>query len=197
LKPERYIAYTDDALMELVKNDDEGAFRVIYDRHSRDVFDAVYNGLHKLEESKEVVQEVFFYLWAKRDTIRINSSLKGYLLVSARHAMLNMIRSDKVRSAYAADLTLFSASLHDNSTIEWQDFQDLEQLIESSLAQLPEKCQTIFKMRWKEHLSSQHIAARLNIAPHTVENNVSIALKHLRGAIGDYLVSLLFFMLSL
>jgi RNA polymerase sigma-70 factor (ECF subfamily) len=197
LKSERYIAYADDTLMELVKKDDEAAFRVIYDRHSRDVFDAVYNGLHKLEESKEIVQEVFFYLWAKRDAIRINSSLKGYLLVSARHAMLNMIRSEKVRNAYAADLTLFSASLHDNSTVEWQDFQDLEQLIESSLAQLPEKCQTIFKLRWKEHLSSQHIAARLKIAPHTVENNVSMALKHLRGAIGDYLVSLLFFLLSL
>lgn len=197
MKSERYIAYADDTLMELVKKDDEAAFRVIYDRHSRDVFDAVYNGLHKLEESKEIVQEVFFYLWAKRDAIRINSSLKGYLLVSARHAMLNMIRSEKVRNAYAADLTLFSASLHDNSTVEWQDFQDLEQLIESSLAQLPEKCQTIFKLRWKEHLSSQHIAARLKIAPHTVENNVSMALKHLRGAIGDYLVSLLFFLLSL
>jgi len=183
--------------MELVRKDDEAAFKVIYERYSRDVFDAVYNGLHKLEESKEIVQEVFFYLWAKRDTIRINSSLKGYLLVSARHAMLNLIRSEKVRHAYAADLTLFSASLHDNSTVEWQDFQDLEQLIEASLAQLPEKCQTIFKMRWKEDLSSQHIAARLKIAPHTVENNVSIALKHLRGTIGDYLVSLVVIVLSL
>jgi len=182
--------------MELVKNDDEAAFKVLYHRHSGSVFDAVYNGLHKVEESKEIVQEVFFYLWAKRGTIKINSSLKGYLLISARHTMLNMIRSEKVRNAYAADLTLFSASLHDNSTLEWQDFQDLENLIESSLAQLPEKCQTIFKLRWREHLSSQHIAARLKIAPHTVENNVSIALKHLRGAIGDYLVSLLILLLA-
>lgn len=197
MKLARYIEYADEALMELVKNGDETAFRTIYERHSKSIFDSVYNGLHKVEESKEVVQEVFFYLWAKRDTIKINSSLKGYLLVSARHAMLNMIRSEKVRKAYATDLTLFSASLHDNSTIEWQDFQDLERLIESSLAQLPEKCQIIFKLRWKEHLSSQHIAARLNIAPHTVENNVSIALKHLRASVGHYLVSVLYFLLSL
>jgi RNA polymerase sigma-70 factor (family 1) len=183
--------------MELVTKGDEAAFKVIYDRHSRSIFNAVYNGLHKLEESKEIVQEVFFYLWAKRDTIKINTSLKGYLLISARHAMLNMIRSEKVRRAYAADLTLFSASLHDNSTLEWQDFQDLENLIESSLSQLPEKTQTIFKLRWKEHLSSQHIATRLKIAPHTVENNVSMALKHLRVSIGHYLVSLLYFVLSL
>jgi RNA polymerase sigma-70 factor (family 1) len=183
--------------MELVKKGDEAAFKVLYDRHSRSVFDAVYNGLHKIEESKEIVQEVFFYLWAKRDTIKINTSLKGYLLVSARHAMLNMIRSEKVRNAYAADLTLFSASLHDNSTLEWQDFQDLENLIEASLAELPEKTQTIFKLRWKEHLSSQHIATLLKIAPHTVENNVSMALKHLRVSIGHYLVSVLLFLVSL
>jgi RNA polymerase sigma-70 factor (family 1) len=188
--------YTDEALMELVKNGDEAAFQSIYERHSKSIFDAVYNGLHRIEESKEIVQEVFFYLWAKRDSIKINSSLKGYLLISARHAMLNLIRSEKVRQAYAIDLALFSASLHDNSTVEWQDFQDLETLIESSLSQLPEKCQVIFKLRWKEHLSSQHIAARLNIAPHTVENNVSIALKHLRASVGHYLVSVLYVLLS-
>lgn len=183
--------------MERVKHGDELAFQTIYDRHSRSIFDSVYNALHKVEESKEIVQEVFFYLWAKRDAIKINSSLKGYLLVSARHAMLNMIRSENVRKAYATDLTLFSASLHDNSTLEWQDFQDLENLIESSIAQLPEKCQVIFNLRWKEHLSSQHIAARLKITPHTVENNVSIALKHLRTSIGHYLASILYLLLSL
>lgn len=188
--------HTDEALMELVKNGDEAAFQVIYDRHSKSIFDSVYNGLHRIEESKEIVQEVFFYLWAKRDAIRISSSLKGYLLISARHAMLNLIRSEKVRQAYAIDLALFSASLHDNSTVEWQDFQDLESLIESSLSQLPERCQVIFKLRWKEHLSSQHIATRLNIAPHTVENNVSMALKHLRASIGHYLMSILYFVLS-
>jgi RNA polymerase sigma-70 factor (ECF subfamily) len=182
--------------MELVKKGDQIAFKAIYDRHSHGIFDSVYNSLHKVEESKEIVQEVFYYLWAKRGVIKINSSLKHYLLVSARHAMLNVIRSEKARKAYAADLALFSASLHDNSTIEWQDLQDLENVIDSSLSQLPEKCQTIFKLRWKERLSSEHIATRLEIAPHTVENNVSMALKHLRASIGQYLLSVFMFCAS-
>lgn len=196
MTPDRYIEYDDEALMRLVKKGDEWAFKIIYNRYSGDLFDSVYNGLHKVEESREIVQEVFYYLWSKRDTIKITTSLKGYLLVSARHAMLNMIRSEKMRKAYAADLSLFSASLHDNSTIEWQDFQDLEYSIESSLSQLPEKCQTIFKLRWKEHLSPQHIAMQLNLSPHTVENNISIALKHLRVSLGHYMASVLFLLVS-
>jgi RNA polymerase sigma-70 factor (ECF subfamily) len=183
--------------MELVKKGDQMAFEVIYDRHSAGIFNFVYNGLHKIEESKEIVQEIFYYLWAKRGVIKINTSLERYLTVAARHAMLNMIRSEKTRKAYAADLALFSASMHDNSTMEWYDLQDLEHVIVTSLSQLPEKCQTIFKLRWKERLSSEHIAMRLEIAPHTVENNMSMALKHLRASIGRYLLSVFLFCASL
>lgn len=196
MRPKDYAAYNDQALWELVKENDGTAFRVIYDRYSRDLFDSVYNGLHKKEESKEVIQEVFYYLWAKRDTLKITTSLKGYLYISARHAMLNLIRSEKMRKAYAIDLYLFASTLYDNSTFEWQDFQDLESAIETSLSQLPEKCRTIFRLSWKEHLSPQLIAAQLDIAPHTVENNISIALKHLRSSLSHYLVSILIFFLS-
>ncbi len=189
MKRNDYIAYDDDALLNLIKQDDEAAFKIVYERYKGEIFNCVYDGLHKKEESKEVVQDIFFYLWDKRKTIKITNSLKGYLYISARHAMLNVIRSEKMRKAYATDFCLYAATLSDNSAIEWQDLQDLEAAIEKSLAQLPEKMGTIFRLSWHERLSTEKIAARLNIAPKTVENNMSMVLKHLRESLGPYLAS--------
>lgn len=182
-----YIRYEDDALLKLIKQDDEAAFKIIYERYKGEIFNCVYDGLHKKEESKEVVQDIFFYLWDKRKTMKITNSLKGYLYISARHAMLNVIRSEKMRKAYATDFCLFAATLSDNSAIEWQDLQDLEAAIEKSLAQLPESQRTIFRLSWREHLTNEKIAAKLNLAPKTVENNLSMVLKHLRESLGPYL----------
>lgn len=185
-----YITFNDEELLKLVKQDDEVAFKVIYERYSGELFDSVYNGLHRKEETKEVIQDVFYYLWAKRSTVKITTSLKGYLYISARHAMLNVIRSEKIRKAYAVDFSLFAATLSDNSAVELQDLHDLEAAIEKSLEQLPEKLQTIFHLSWREHLSTEKIASKLNLAPKTVENNMSIVLKHLRESLGPYLASI-------
>ncbi len=189
MKLHDYTEYDDDELLKLIKHDDEVAFKIIYERYKGEIFNCVYDGLHKKEESKEVVQDIFFYLWDKRKTLKITTSLKGYLYISARHAMLNVIRSEKVRKAYATDFCLFAATLFDNSAIEWQDLQDLEAAIEKSLAQLPEKLGTIFRLSWREHLSTEKIALELNLAPKTVENSMSIVLKHLRQSLGPYLAS--------
>src|SRR5688572_25592731 len=105
----------DEALFNLVKQNDAAAFREIYERHSRLLLAYVYNGLHQKEASEEVVQDVFLWLWSKRESTNINSSLKNYLFSAARNMMLNLFRSSKVRKAYAADFYLFVSGLHDNS----------------------------------------------------------------------------------
>lgn len=39
-----YMDHDDETLLTLVKNGDEAAFNVTYDRYSSDLFDSVYNG---------------------------------------------------------------------------------------------------------------------------------------------------------
>lgn len=186
-----YSAYDDAFLLRHLKQDDERAFQTLYERYWENMYAYVYNRLHDREASEEVVQNVFFSLWEKRHVLEVTSSLPGYLFAASKHGLLNIIRAERVRVSYAADFSVFMAQQHDYSNEEWQNLKDLERAVEESLAQLPEKCRTIFNMSRRQHLSIQKIASQLNLSTKTVENNLTQALKHLRTSLGEFLAVLI------
>jgi RNA polymerase sigma-70 factor (ECF subfamily) len=51
------------------------------------------------------------------------------------------------------------------------------------LHQLPKRCQEIFKLSRFDNLSNDEIAAKLGISKRSVENQITLALKHLRGCL--------------
>jgi RNA polymerase sigma-70 factor (family 1) len=183
-------------LVSLMKQGDELAFQRIYDSYWEKLFAYTYNRLHRRETSEEVVQDVFFSLWAKRESIIITSSLSAYLHGATRHRLLNELRSVKVRKTYAADYASFVKAQFDNSNVEQQDLRDLENCIESGILELPRQCQTVFRLSRQEHIPNQTIAERLNISTKTVENYLTMALKRIRTSLGEFLFFLLFISLS-
>lgn len=175
----------DLTLVHLMKQDNELAFQKIYNFYWEKLFAYTYNRLHIRETSEEVVQDVFFSLWAKRQSIEITSSLSAYLYGAAKHRLLNELRSAKVRKSYASDYTAFIKDVHDNSNVEQQDVSDLEHSIETGISELPRQCQAVFRLSRQEHIPNQTIAQKLNISIKTVENYLSQALKHIRASLGE------------
>jgi RNA polymerase sigma-70 factor (family 1) len=189
----QYSEYDDTGLLPLLNRGDRKAFEAIYDRYADGLYRYVFNRVRIKEDSEEIVQEVFTSLWAKHDTLEITTSLSAYLYSISKHKIFNYIRSDKVWKKYAADFTLFLAERYDNSVEELMNVSDVQAIIESSISELPDKCQTVFRLSRKEHLSIQLIAERMNISTRTVENYLSQALKHLRGSLGEFLALIIWF----
>jgi RNA polymerase sigma-70 factor (family 1) len=178
-------------LVTLLKQGNALAFQKIYNSYWDKLFAYTYNRLHIREISEEVVQDVFFSLWAKRESITITCSLSAYLYGATKHRMLNEIRSAKVRKTYAADYASFIKNVHDNSNAERQDLNDLEHSVEAWISELPKKCQTAFRLSRQEHVPIHGIAERLNISTKTVENYLSQALKYLRTSLSHFLLFLI------
>lgn len=187
----------DLVLVDLMRQGNALAFQKIYDAYWEKLFDYTYNRLHIREASEEVVQDVFYSLWANRETIFITTSLSAYLYGATRHRLLNELRSAKVRKAYAADYASFIKHAYDNSNVEQQDVKDLQRLIEARLAELPENCQSVFRLSRQQYIPNQTIAEKLKISTKTVENYLTHALKHIRTSLGGFWVSLLMFLVDL
>lgn len=183
--------YDDLLLVNLLKQDNELAFQKIYNSYWDKLFAYTYNRLHIRETSEEVVQDVFFSLWAKRESIMITSSLSAYLYGATKHRLLNELRSVKVRKAYASDYSSFIKNLYDNSNVEQQDLNDLEHSIEARVSELPKQCQAVFRLSRQEYIPNHSIAERLNISTKTVENYLTQALKYIRTSLGGFLVFLI------
>jgi RNA polymerase sigma-70 factor (ECF subfamily) len=171
----------------LLRNGQPKSFEIIYDLFAGKLYRYISRRVKSKEVSEEIVQEIFVSLWNKRETLQITVSLEAYLFGAAKFRILSYIRSERVHREYAANFTLFVAEHYDNSVVEMMDLKDLQHSIETSIAQLPEKCRTAFRLSRIDHEPIPRIAGRMNISERTVENYLSQALKHLRVSLGQYL----------
>jgi RNA polymerase sigma factor (sigma-70 family) len=126
-----------------------------------------------------MVQELYIWLWTRRENLSHVTALKSYLYNAIRYKVVNYFEHHAVQQRYIENYVLFEAS-HDNSNEELSDISDIGPMIEKSIAVLPERCQMAFRLSRLEHMPISNIAAHMNISSRTVENYITHALKHLR-----------------
>lgn len=148
-----------------------------------------------MQETEELVQEVFIILWEKHTSLIVSDSLEPYLFAVLKKRLLSYFRSEKVRSQYAEHFSHFLSQQVDNSTEERWAAEDLQQRLEQAVSELPNKCQQVFWMSRRQQLSIEEIARELEISTRTVENYLTTALRHLRISLGEGFLVLALFLL--
>jgi RNA polymerase sigma-70 factor, ECF subfamily len=140
--------------------------------------------------AKDIVQEVFFGLWQKKESIDLSKSVRSYLVSAVRNKCLNYIRDHKKFS----DTILESEDQYIKSNYKQPDRlieEEIRKKILSSIEELPVKCREVFLLSRYEKLKYQEIADRLHISVKTVETQMSKALQHFRIRLAEFLSILL------
>lgn len=176
-----YNTHSDAELLNLLRLDDRAAYTEIYDRYIFVLLNHAYNKTRGREEAKDIVQEVFATLWAKRGALNIDH-LAGYLFRSVRNIFLNQVAHQAVQDKFILSMEKFAASneIPDHLVREKQ----LIAIIEREIAALPSKMREVFELSRKEHLTHKEIAEKLTISEQTVSKHVTNALKILRVKLG-------------
>jgi RNA polymerase sigma-70 factor (ECF subfamily) len=178
-----------DIMLQLNTTDATAVFIEIYNRYHAQLYTAASKRCSSTEIAEEIVQDLFINLWRNRATIKINSSLSGYLFTSVRNLILNQIQKEAVRKRAYESLILENAD-YDNSTEEIVIANDLSYHLNINLGSLPDKCRSVFELSRKQHKSNKQIAHELGISEKTVENHITRALKYLRISLHYILLSL-------
>lgn len=190
-----YKGYTDEQLILLLKAGNRNAFGCIYKRHWSSLFDTAYGKLQSTEAAEEVVQDLFLYLWCKREEITINYSFSTYIHTALKYRIYNYLR-DEINRKKNIRLVYQSKVAYNNSVGESIAYNELNELIEKEINSLPEKCKLVFTLSREENFSFKEIANELNISISTVEKHIVKALKILRTKLKDHIALLIFFFLS-
>ena len=113
----------------------------------------------------------------------INCLLKTYLRRSVINKALNHIKAQRID--FEEDQSNLD-SMEKASAQENLEFNELQDAINHAIDSLPERCRIVFSMRRFDELSLKEIAAKLDISPKTVENQLTKAMKILRAAVEDF-----------
>ena len=142
-----------------------------------------------------MVQEVFLYIWDKREALKPEHSFNSYLFTIA----YNIIRkhfNKKTRDNAYKDAIIHNLLSEENRLDEIIDYKFLLDKVGSIIESMPPRRREIFMKRKYQGLSIKEIAEELSISVNTVENQLASAQKYIQTELRNYkLPGLIFFML--
>ncbi|MBN1251226.1 MAG: RNA polymerase sigma-70 factor [Bacteroidales bacterium] len=141
--------------------------------------------LSDADKSEEIVQEIFYKIWKKRESLDINVSLKSYLYKSVQNKCYQIIQHKAVEDKYK-NYVINDKSNHSILPSDELEIEEINLLIEQTLNSLPDRCNQIFRMNRFEGLKYKEIADKLSISIKTVEANMGKALKAFRSNFKKY-----------
>jgi len=174
-----YNSYSDSELLDALKSEDRFAFSEIHQRYWEVMYRHALKMLGEEDDAKDVVQELFAALWIKGKSIVITTSLSGYLYISVRNRIINIINQKKVRRDYLASLATF-AEENRNATLDQISEKEILRVVEKEVQSLPRKMRNIFELSRNQNLSHKEIACKLDISDKTVKKQIGYAIKIIR-----------------
>jgi RNA polymerase sigma-70 factor (family 1) len=183
-----YKKLTDEQLVILLKKGDQLAFTEIYSRYAEKLAGFAASKLYSLDDSRDLLHDLFVSFWENRDSLNISSNLQSYLFTILRRRIVDKIRKNIIREEYAVMLQSLTTTHH--STTEQQIVEkDLKQQIRNALNELSPRVQEIYHLSREENLSTREIAEKLDLSEQTVKNQLTVALKHLRQVLSSVAVA--------
>lgn len=174
------VSNTDAQLVELLTQGHRQAFETIYRKYWWPLFNAVYKRVKDKQKSEDLVQEVFYKLWRRKEELRIDH-LEAYLKTAALYETLNYLSRAKVTCEFFGP---FQEILQEKETPDMQLLsKDLLQLIHAYAETLPEKRKQIFLLHIQTRLSTKEIAELLGLSQKTVQNQLGNAMNGLKPRI--------------
>ncbi|SKC01636.1 RNA polymerase sigma-70 factor, ECF subfamily [Sphingobacterium nematocida] len=170
----------EENLGQLIKEGNGLAFDMAFRQYRELLFRHAYGILRDMDETEDVVQEVYTDLWEKRDLIPDGIEISGYLYRMTRNRVLNKLKHDKVIVKYL-EHAIYQQKIETQLSDQWVLEKELATIIEAEIKKLPQRMQEIFLLSRKEGLSHKEIASLLQITEGTSKLQVSKALKILKN----------------
>ncbi len=177
---------SEDRFTQGLKNGDEKVFEELFKAYYTPLCEYCLRYVSDADMAEEIVQDLFFKMWVKREELNINVSIKSYFYISLRNHALNYINRLKIQDRYNQFVEIRTRNEVDYP-IDVMEEKDMERIMKQAIALLPEKRREIFEMSRFEDMKYSEIAEKLNVSVKTVESQMSKALEHMRKVLAKYL----------
>lgn len=141
------------------------------------------------DNAEDVVEDVFVDLWRRRNEVDTSINISGMLYRAVYTRSINMLRHKGVTENYIAMVMALEEKQEqvasDYNPQEDIENEELRNMIEQAVSELPEKCQHVFRLSYMHGMRNKDIASALGMSVRTVDAHIYKALKYLRERLKD------------
>jgi RNA polymerase sigma-70 factor, ECF subfamily len=199
---EKDLDHLDDrALVALVLQREEAAFRLIMQRHNRRLYRVARGVLGDDTEAEDVVQETYVRAFTHLDSFRGEARLSTWLTRIALNEALGRMRDrrpttdlkhlDAINEQGEARVIYLPSPSQDSSPEASAARAEVRTLLERAVDQLPIPFRSVFVMRDIEEMSVEETASQLGLRPETVKTRLHRARRLLRQSLSETLAAML------
>jgi RNA polymerase sigma-70 factor, ECF subfamily len=178
-------------LWNRVRADDTKAFESLFKQYYTKMCLFAKRYTHDITTSREIVQDVFIYLWEHRKELEIRTSVRSYLASAVRYNSIRRLEKNNKAPVFMDILPEPDQEFHDHL-----EYAELQAAILKAIEALPDQCRKVFRLSRFEQLKYTEIASNLKISVKTVEAHISRALRLIQNEIEGFFTILFFILVS-
>jgi len=156
-------------VLDRLKVGDEVAFNELYAAYLQPAVRFCNSIVKDIDESQNIVHDVFIKIWDRRETINPELNFTSYLFTIIRNRVFDFLkevkRNDLMKEEYWSRIEL---AQNEDPSIQEDRIRKISEAVED----LSEKRKQIIKLNYQEGKSYEEIASDMRISKNTVKNQL-------------------------
>jgi len=161
------------------------AFNAIYDMYADKLYSFALAHTKSQETAGDIVQETFLRLWTVRESLSVDGSLQSLLFTIANHRLIDLFR----KQINKTEMELYigyreEAGQEENTEAETKLlYDDFVKTLKLCKKLLTGRQLEIYELSREKGKTIEEISEALNLSEQTVKNQLTTALKKIRGGL--------------
>ena len=173
-------------IQKKIQGGDIGVFEQLFRKYYEPLCHHADKILKDMDAAEDIVQEFFYNFWKNRETFNPKLSLNAYLYQSIRNNALHQLEHQAVKQTFVQNVMNDYKDVQPSESQEDVEMHELNNVINATLQQMPERCSRIFRMNRFEGKKYREIADILSISVKTVEADMGKALQIFRKSLKEF-----------
>ena len=169
--------------MTQIAQQNQSALSQLYDRYAQIIYSIAYRSLGSVEESEEVLMDVFGQVWRTADRYdQAKARVDTWLFMIARSRICDRLRSGQRRGKVTDALIAFDAvdQVLENEDVE---ISERRELVATAMGKLPIEQRQVLELSYYRGLSHREISDQTGLALGTVKTRIRLGLDKLRSSL--------------
>jgi len=175
----------ESSAFELLLQGDPAAFDFYYHKHHRTVFANIFKIIRDRTFAQDILHDVFLAFWEKRESLRSEASVAGWLFVVSQNMSIAFIKQKLKESTVLLENPVVIEQIMETPDINEEFYKKQLEILTDAVNHLPRRKKEVFSLCRFEGRSLEYVATALGISEDSAKDYLKQSTRLIRQYIQE------------